>query len=294
MVQVLAKWLTIGCWVYRTRAPQLREHTSANPTFKSRSLYLNPAKLAELVPEIGTSMRIADELAGVLYSHTSSPNDSIEREYEAAEAFLSLEEVVRRMAVMAADAGPVAATLTANGSTHAIGISLRAGVTHSDLYEPLGASTPAEAVQLLDLLWDGCLNVDFVDSHQNFVATERTGKGIWMTFPGLAALCSYIRERHPMVEPKTSVAPSIYAKRPNAFEACLWREVHGLAAEDTPLLELAIRLEKNDGFRSWRNRAAKKRKTIEAGADERLAQTSSTRQRIQKSIQKLCQNPGGD
>lgn len=287
MVRVLSKWLYIGCWVYRTRASHLRENTSSNPTFNGNSLYLNPARLAQLVPEIGTSMRIADELVGVLYSRASS-FDSIDAEYEAEDAFISLEEVVRRMAMLAADTGPVAATLTTNGSTHAIGVSLRVGMTRKDLSDPVEASSPTEAVQLLDLIWDGCLNIDFVDSHKNFVTTERRGKGIWMTFPRLADLCAYIRERHPMVPPKTSVAPNIYAKRPNSFEVCLWQEVQGMALEDTPLLDLAVRLETNEGFRSWIGRTAKKRKAIEAGSDERLAQTSSVRQRIEKSIQKLC------
>ena len=292
MVYVLAKWLTVACWVYRTRAPQLRENTSKNPTFNGRSLYLNPAKLTQLVPEVGTSMRIVDELGGVLYP--STVGESIDAVYEAEEAFVCLEEVMRRMAVIASTTGPVAATFTANGSTHAISVSLRAGVTREDLVEPVEASTPVEAIQLLDLIWEGCLNIDFVDSHRNFVATERAGKGIWMSFSRLTDLCTYIRDRHPRITVRSDVAPSIYTKRPNAFDVCLWQDIEGMAPEDSPLFGLAVKLNTNVNYKAWRKRLHKKRKMHEAGADERIAQVSTPRQRIEKSIQRLCNSNPAD
>lgn len=274
MIKALTRWLVVGCWIYRTRAPSLRQLTSADPLFKGKSLYLNPGRLAAMVPEIGQSMQVMEEYTGTLY-----PSGFVSADFEADAAFVRLEEVIRRMAVTAVSKSrAVAATFTCNESTHALCISLCNGVSGDQLCDPkeVTTSSPEECIQLLDALWEGCLCVDFVDSHRNG-ATR--GKGMWLRFHRLADLCKYLRERYPR-QPEKSLPPSsIYEKPANSFELCLWQSKPGVPA----LLNLAVSFYENPGFLAWHEKRTKKRKPHET-----QEQSSSARQRIEKRLQQLC------
>lgn len=296
VIRALDRWMAVGCWLYRTRRAQLCENTSVNPHHKSKSLYLSPGTLIKTIPEIGASMHPEEELGGVLYSNVLTADV----EFGAADAFVPLEHVVVRMAMLAR-VRRVAATIVTNGNASAISMSLVTPSMAEELPEPEPTGSASEAMDLLDIVWEGRLNIDFVDSHFNFMPQHpRGGTGVWIQFGNLSSLCAYIRSRYPPDERRSTeeVASDIMKDRPNSFEVCLWKNVEGSDSEYlTPLLSLALSLSDNPGFKAWRSthgpvryqrRVDENRKKRYNDTDLQHSQ-ASTRQRIENSIKRLCE-----
>ena len=289
MVASLAAWTAIGCWLFRGSTEALARATSADPTHKSRSLHTNPVTISRVVPAIGRSMQAVGEFSGLLYI-PASQEPSIDAEFAADEAFLTLEAVMADLLMRAVER-PVACTFIAKGSVHAIAISRRsAAADHQGRPPPplerLELSGDPEAdLAMADVLWQGQFHIDFVDSHRNDARRGlpcARGAGVWIEFPSLLELCVYLRRRYPpaSADEEKAVAPTLYTRRKNSFEACVWQSLdEALDHRETPLFELAARLLERPKFEEWRQRALKSRESEGAALVDPLSRKEGKRRK---------------
>jgi len=291
MVASLAAWTAIGCWLFRGSTEALARATSADPTHKSRSLHTNPVTISRVVPAIGRSMQAVGEFSGLLYM-PASQEPSIDAEFAADEAFLSLEAVMAELLMRAVER-PVACTFIAKGSVHAIAISRRsaaAAADHQGRPPPLErlelSGDPEADLAMADVLWQGQFHIDFVDSHRNDAhrgLPDARGAGVWIELPSMLELCVYLRRRYPPAsseEAELAVAPTLYTRRKNSFEACVWQSLdEALDHRETPLFELAARLLERPKFEEWRQRALKSRESEGAALVDPLSRKEGKRRK---------------
>ena len=290
----LSLWTAIGCWLFKRSLKELSDATSRNPTHTSPSLYTNPVTISRVVPEIGGALEAVEEYSGVLYTpNTQDP--TIEAEFGIDGAFTSLEAVIARMAQVA-EQRPVACTLITRENVHAI--SIRRTLSSQTLDPIEWGAAPEEALVVADILWTGQVHIDFVDSHRNSEATgmpDGRGRGVWIQFRSFSSLCAYLRARYPPesggpLTAFTSVAPTLYTRRRNSFEACLWRS-RPLGDSAGALFDLAQRLIQKPKFIAWTRRSESGRKRArEKRPQEPTRGVPNTRQRIEATLRRLEKN----
>ena len=299
LVRSLSAWTAIGCWLFKRSLKKLSEATTVNPTHTSPSLYTNPITISKVIPEIPGSMEIVGEYGGVLHM-PATQDPTIEAEFSIDNAILPLEVVVAKMAQMA-EKMPVACTFITRENVHAISIRMRHPAQPTDNVE--WTCDPVEALEIADILWKDQIYIDFVDSHRNNEQTgmsDGRGSGIWIQFRSFVSLCAYLRKRYPPESERrrkpsdlsSNVAPTVYTRRKNAFEVCIWKNKSSI--ESPPLFVLAQRLLENPKFCSWmkkseskkRPREESKKHLTEPVRGSGLLPTTS-RQRLEGALQRL-------
>jgi hypothetical protein len=294
IVRSLSVWTAIGCWLFKWSLKRLDQATSKNPTHTSPALYTNPVTISKTVPEIGASLEAKEEYSGVLYTpNTQDP--TIEAEFGIDGAFISLEAVISKMA-QTCEQRPVACTFITRENVHAISIRKAHPSQPLDCIE--WSAAPEEALEIADILWTGQVYIDFVDSHRNSESTgmsDGRGKGVWIQFQSFSSLCAYLRQRYPPESEKNQglrVAPTLYTRRKNSFEACIWQSKRGAPL---PLFDLAQRLLERSKFVSWmkKGESTTKKRPREKPLKEPVRGSGlvpNTRQRLEMAMQRLDKN----